>query len=163
MVNTIMKKESTSGDTGKVPDPILAQEMAEAEAPHHKNILGVLRPSERKIAKGEKAAEERRLQGVEITKSVLPQEVLKIVEKYNSDYTEACKTGRWDLGHIFRIDPLVGETVTAYRIEGEVSLHDDYGHWVRTDNGTLVIKTDGKKVIEVDRENFMTRCIRAPS
>lgn len=156
-------KEPKPENIGRVPDPELAQEMAEAEAPYHEKTLGVFPPSEKKIAKGERAAEQRRLQGIEITKSELSQEALEIVKEYKSRYKEGCKGGVWRIGRFFKIDPLVGEKITTYRIDGVVDLHDDYGHWVETDNGVLIIKMDGEKVVEVDEKNFMSRCIEKPS
>ena len=155
--------EEKEENIGRVPDPKLAQEMAEVEAPYHKKTLGMFPPSEKKIAKGERAAEQRRLQGIEITESELPQGVLEIVKQYKSEYKEGCKGGVWRISRFLKIDPLVDESVTTYKIEGEVDEHDNYGHWLRADNGNLSIKMDGERVVEVDTKNFMTRCIRRPS
>lgn len=154
--------EQGEENIGRLPDPELAQEVAEVEAPYHEKTLGVFHPSKKKIAVGEQAAERRRLQGIEITESDLPHEVLKIVREYKSEHREGCKGGVWRIGRFFKIDPLIGENIITYRIEGEVDLHDDYGNWLEADNGVLVIKMDGENVIDVDKSNFMSRCIRKP-
>lgn len=144
-------KEPKPENIGRVPDPKLAQEMAEVEAPYHKKTLGIIPPSEKKITQGEQAAEYRRLQGIEITESELPQEALKIVEKYKNLYKEGCKGGAWrDLWGIFKIDPLVGENITTYIIRGDVDIHSEYDGWLETDNGILTIKMDGEKVVSED-------------
>jgi hypothetical protein len=146
-------------DIGRVSDPKLAQEMAEIENYYHKKTLGVFPPSEGKIAKGRQAAEQYRLHGVEIAESELPPKVLEVIKEYKDEQKEACKGGKWRITNFFRVDPLIGENITTYKIEGVVDIHDDRGNWLQGDSGNIVIKTDGESVVEIDKKDFMTRCV----
>jgi hypothetical protein len=157
-----MEKEPKFKTIERVADPKLAQEMVEIEAPYHEKTLGIFPPSKRKIAKGERAAEWRRLKGIEITESELPQEVLKIVKEYKQEYKAGCRGGVWRIGKFWKVDPLIGENITTYRINGAIDLHDNYGNWLEEDDGVLVIKTDGSKVTEIDEKNFAKHCITKP-
>jgi hypothetical protein len=157
-----MEKEPKFKTSEQVTDPKLAQEMAEIEAPYHEKTLGIFPPSRRKIAKGERAAEWHRLKGVEITESELPQEVLKIVKEYKQEYKAGCRGGIWRISKFWKVDPLIGENITTYRIDGIVDLHDNYGNWLEGDNGILIIKADNDKVVEVNKKHFMTRCVEKP-
>lgn len=157
-----MEKEPKFKSVERVADPKLAEEMKEIEASYREKTLGIFPPSERKISKGERAAEQYRLKGVEITESELPEEVLKIVQEYKQEYREGCKGGAWRIETFHRVDPLINENITTYRIDGIVDLHDNYGNWLEGDNGTLIIKADNDKVVDVNKKHFMTRCVEKP-
>lgn len=142
---------------GRVSNLEVARKMAKIENPYHEKTLGIIPPSERKIKKGEQLAEEERLDGLDI-KGELPLEVLEAVKEHQNGRSHH---GEWLIDRITKIEPLIGEDVTTYRVQGFIMVHKDlrqgypYSKSMHTapeavTTGVLTIKTSGGKVISKD-------------
>ncbi|HEY4495147.1 MAG TPA: hypothetical protein VJC01_01710 [Candidatus Paceibacterota bacterium] len=150
-------------DGGRIKDPKIAHEMADIMDPYYKKTLGLFPASKKKMAEGERIAEQYRQKGVKIEESDLPQEVLDIVGTCSRRFTEGCKGGVWRIHGFFRVDPKIGDEIITYIIRGRVDIHDNNGNCIETNNGDITIKMKEGKIIEDDSNYLNSVNVSRPS
>ena len=116
------EKRPIYDERGRVTDSGLARKAAEVENEHHKKFLGIFKPSEEKIKKGEDLAEraiengkdvmEKRLFGNKIDEKQVPETIKRRILEFKDEIGKN-DIGKKDLEKILEAD--IGGGVRRYR------------------------------------------------